>query len=342
MPRADTYSGWFPLATQFPPSLNTEDDPTVLKPFESPDCYGVDWEQEGRLAVGSVPTGTARDAPAKTIGAVAYLYYYKRLWRASGAKLYYGAQDYDDYFYAQDLGIFEFDHTIITYMPVMDSAIWVATATGSYLIPNANDPRSFFEPQRIAQELVVATAANALVLDGSAFASNAGGVFSWDGGAVKEWTRKVRNTLGNFDAATITADYEKKAIIGTSKFVIDTTTGKLFDYGTSGFRFVTRTLAQPDQWQPFKVDSVAMIIERTNQNTGTIKWQTKAEDAAWYTEQDVILTEERNRAVLAINNPNKAVRKFALRITSLSSNIRIEHIQMSVVGLAQTVVESET
>ena len=59
--------------------------------------------------------------------------------------------------------------------------------------------------------------------------SNTDGVFMFDGRTVTELTRPVRDSLGSFSNAVITADYEKRFIIGTAKFVIDTENGRLFD-----------------------------------------------------------------------------------------------------------------
>ena len=55
---------------QFPPGLNTADPPTDLRADESPDCYGLDLTKEGRIAVGTIPTGTARIA--RTFAATAW------------------------------------------------------------------------------------------------------------------------------------------------------------------------------------------------------------------------------------------------------------------------------
>ena len=335
MARGDLYDGWLVLAGEFPPSVNTDDDDTKLKPFESPECYGVDMTIDGRLKTGTIPTGTARSSPTKTVGAVTYSWYYKRLWLATTTTLSYGAPEYDDAFFPQDLGKFTFDASIVTFMPVLERDLWVATATGSIMLRGTNDPRSFFDPGRFVQEMDVAAANRALSLDGIPFASTATGVFSWDGNNTKEWTRNVRDSLGSFGAVAITANYDKKYIIGTAKFAIDTSNGKLFDYGTSGFRFTSRTLAQPNQYNPFQVGAVGFVIERADASDGTIKWQTKFEDNDWFDEDDIRILDDKTRVQRDLENRIGAARKFAVRITSLSSNIYIREVQVVVSGLAQ-------
>jgi len=335
MARGDLYDGWFVLAGDFPPSVNTDDDDTRLKPFESPSCYGVDITRDGQLKTGSIPPGTARSAPTKTVSAVVYSWYYKRLWLAATNTLSYYAPEYDDAVFPQDLGKFTFDANIVTFMPAFQSDMWVVTGAGSSLLKASNDPRAFFEPTRLAQEMDVAAANRAITLDGIPYVSNATGVFSWDGNGTKEWTRPVRGSLGSFGAVAILADYEKKYIIGTSNFAIDTSNGKLFDYGTSGFLFTSRTLAQPAQYSPFQVGGVAFVIERANTTDGTIKWQTKFEDNDWFDEDDIRILDDKTRVQRNLENKITAARKFAVRVTTLSSNIYIREIQVVVSGLAQ-------
>ena len=102
--RGDLYTGMVTLAGQFPPSVNTSDDVTALKPFESPACYGVDITRDGQLKTGTIPTGTSRVATTKTISSNTYYWHYDRVWRSSGATLIYGAQFYDKYYVPQGRG----------------------------------------------------------------------------------------------------------------------------------------------------------------------------------------------------------------------------------------------
>lgn len=49
-----------------PPGLNTATPVTDIRADESPDCYGLDLTKEGRIAVGTCPTGTTRIAKTYT------------------------------------------------------------------------------------------------------------------------------------------------------------------------------------------------------------------------------------------------------------------------------------
>ena len=104
------YKNMFDLASQFPPSVNTEDDPATIKPFESPDCYGVSSTSEGRLRTGSILTGTARNAPTVTLtgrDAGVYNWMYNRLWLKTGQQVRWGAPYYDDIYFPHGLGKIE-------------------------------------------------------------------------------------------------------------------------------------------------------------------------------------------------------------------------------------------
>jgi hypothetical protein len=338
--RGDLYSGYVVLAGEFPPSLNTDADPTQLKPFESPDCYGVNCESDGLLRTGSIVSGTARASVDKTVGGVSYKWYYDRLWRSTGTDLVYGSPAIDNIFLAQwtGPGRFTCDASIVTYMPALDNQMWVCTATGSHLIRRMDDPRGFFELGRFMQELYAGTATHAMTLDGKPFVSNARGVFSYDGSKITEWTRPVRDGVTNFASKAITADYAKRFVVGASSFVVDTETGKLFDYATSGFRFTTRTLAQVPAFNPIQVKDVALVIKHGDTDGGTISWQSQIEDGDWYDEEDVdVLNDEGEytRVTMPIDNPTRNGYRFRIRLTSLPSNIYVRQILVNVGGLAQ-------
>ena len=345
--RGDLYSGWLTLAGDFPPTLNKEADPVKLAPNESPDAYGIDPEEEGLLAAGTAATGTTRAAVTKTIATATWYWYYNRAWKATTTTLDVGAPDYDTIYFRQaGAGPFTTDANIISYMPALGDSMWVGTLTGSHLIRNATDQRGFFELGPFSQEMLVPASTCALTLDGFPIAFNANGVFSWDGRKVTELTRKIRNNLGAFaySAAgtdTVKADYAKKWIVGqdatVGKFVIDTETGKLFDYSTSGFRFTTRTLAQTQGYAPFQVGGIAFVYEASAR--GEIEWQTKSEDGSWYTERKLVVPYEEGsftRMEAELRNPILSARRFAVRLTALSSTIKIREIQITVQGLAQS------
>lgn len=340
MIQGNLFTGVFELASQFPPSVNTEDDPATLKPYESPACYGVSSTSEGRLRTGSIPTGTARTAPTKTVSGSTYYWYYNRLWSLGTSILTYGAPWYDDVFFPHGLGKFQFGDggTMLGLMPAFQSQLWALSSTGSYFITNAKSMgEEDFEGTQFIQELKAPALANALTLNGMPIVSNATGVFMWDGNSLKELTKPVRSSLGSFTTANLTADYQTQKIVGGTSFAIDVRNGKLFDYGTSGFLYTTKTMAQPKGYGPFTVNSLIISFELSSGTTGTISWQSKTEDGDWFSEEDIEIVEgggTNSRAEMQLANPDRTAHKMAFRITALSSNISIRAIQVNVVGMA--------
>ena len=335
--RGDLYSGWATLGGQFPPSLNTDTDDSQLKAFESPSCYGVDCTSTGYLKTGSILTGTARTATTYTASGLTYYWYYNRLWRSNSSVLSFGAPEYQEFYYPQNCPI-GVDATIVTFMPCLSNAMWICTASGSNFIRNATDQGGNFQLDQFVQELWASASANTLTLNGQPFVCNTNGLFSWDGNSVKEWTRPVRSSLGNFSNKAITAQYDKGFIIGASYFVVDTQTGKLFDYGTNGFMFTSRTLAQPQLFNPFQICKMAFTYQVTNGDNAYISWESKSNECDWFQEPDITIENgavgKDNRAEFALNNPITNTGKFAMRITSLSTNIKIREIQINVAGLS--------
>jgi len=335
-----TFTGLFPLAGDFPPSVNTADDPSQIKKFESPACYGVDSEKNGRLATGSIPTGTARDDHTKTVDGGTYSWIYNRLWGgANTPTLLWGAPYYDDIYYPHGLGKLKLDNSIVDYMRAFESQLWIITAGGSYFIGNAKSMgESDFEASQFIQELKTSTATNAMTMSGIPVVSNSSGVFMWTGNKLVELTRAVRTSLGSFGAVAITADYLNQKIIGASKFAIDITTGKLFDYGTSGFLYTTPTMAQGRGKAPFQVNSFIIGYEMITAGSATITWQSKCEDQAWHDEENIEIIDDEagqySRREMSIGNPITSAHKYAFRITSMSSNVAIEDILVNVAGYA--------
>jgi len=163
-------------------------------------------------------------------------------------------------------------------------------------------------------------------------------VYAWNGSKITELTRAVRSSLGSFGAVAIKTDYLYQKIIGTFKFAIDTTTGKLFDYGTSGFLYTTPTMAQDRAKAPFQVNSVAFSYEMITAGSATITWQSKAEDGDWYDEEDIEIIGDQegeySRKEVEISNPTQSAHKYAFRIKSMDSNVAIEEILVNVAGYA--------
>lgn len=388
--RGDLTNGWVQLAGGFPPTLNKDDDATTLRESESPDAYGLNAESDGQLRTGSIPTGTARSAPTRTVTdgnlsdwlsgedytihdvvvetaktyickeahqagtfstdlaagkwvLATFYFYLDRLWTWYDDKLLYGAPRYETAWYPQDAGVYQLDADIVTVLPAFDSAIWIVTATGSVFLNNASDPRTFFSPGRFVQEMRATTATHAMTLDGKPVVANARGVFMWNGNAVEELTRPIRGTLGNFGPVAITANYEQSKIVGTAKFAIDMAVKppRLLDYGTSGFRFTTRTLSQLPGYQPMQVKMVAFSLSHLTDGSKKFRWQTKIDGGKWYDEEPVNILPEgqnRNRLELEIENSPTACREFAVRIKSMDSDLAIRGIDVEVLGLAQEAV----
>jgi hypothetical protein len=215
--------------------------------------------------------------------------------------------------------------------------LWILTATGSYFITNASSwGEQDFEAKQFVQELLTSSATYALTLNGRPVVSNTAGVFMWDGNSIKELTRPVRTSLGNFTAVAITSDYLYQRVIGTAKFAIDST-GKLFDYGTSGFLYTSRTLSQLGGYEPLTVNTMSIAYELSSVGDGTISWQSKSEDNDWHTEEDIEIKADqpdKTRVEVSILNPNRTCHKFAIRLTALADNIRIKTIYLNVAGLA--------
>lgn len=331
------YSGWISLADTFPPTLNSELDSTQLKAGETPSAYGIDCGADGVMKAGTCPTGTARVAPTKTIGAYAYPWHYNRMWRIQNSTtLAWFAPHYDDITFAQDLGKLAADATIIGILPYGTDSMLVVTATGSHTLANCSDPRGYFAFSRFWQELFADGTTKFLTLGGDPYVSNTSGVFALSGGAVVEWTRPVRDSLGSFSNCAITANYTKQWIIGTSKFVIDVGQKKLFDYGTSGFLFTSRTLVSDGENRPFTTDSVGFVLRMTDAAGGTITWESKFEDGDWQEENPIELTwveGKFTRYEQPIKRNGRTAQRFAMRITSLPSNVEIREIQVCVQGL---------
>ena len=338
MPQGNLFNGMFELASQFPPSVNSSDDPAQLKPFESPSCYGVNSDNDGRLSTGSIPTGTTRNNPTKSIGARTYDWFYNRLWFVSGDTLKWGAPYYDDIYLSHGLGKRQFDATILDIQPCFQNQLWVLTSGGSYFIQNAKSlGEEDFEATQYVQELTTTSATYALTLNGQPIVSNSSGVYMWTGSKIVEMTRPVRNSIGNFGAVAIKTNYLQDKVVGTAKYAIDAQTGKLFDYGTSGFRYTTPTMAQPRQYKPFVVNTFALAYEASSAGSATISWQSKAEDEDWYTEEDIeIIADQdtKSRLEVEIGNPCRSAHKYSFRLTALSSNISIRTIHVNVSGLA--------
>jgi len=337
--RGDLYDGWAELAGDFPPSVNTDSDSTQLKPHETPSCYGVDCKATGFLKTGSILTGTARHAPTKTISSTAYQWFYDRVWRASTTDLIYGAKYYDDVYAPQGKSKVTAEDAIETFMPALSNDVWVVTETGSQILSNATSGEGQFKLGQFFQEAYITTGqpTHATTVAGVPHFSNVDGVFSWNGQTLKELTRPVRTSLGSFVGASLTADYSEQFLIGASAYVIDLESGKLFDYGTSGFQFTTRTLSAKD-YAPFQVDAISLDVEYASNGNDLVRWESKVEDGNWYEEEPITMNGDagtRSRIEVSVGNGIRRGRKFAVRLTALPSFLKVRDIKVMVREFAQ-------
>jgi len=332
---------WTRIAGDFPPTLNRDTPPPALKPNETPAGYGYDLTKPGLLVAGSVPVGTARTNKTYAFGdpEVTYTWYYNRLWLASGPTLYYYAPDYTAAVYEQGLGQVNFPESasILAYMPFNGYDMAVITAAGGYVIPGAIDPRGRFQRGPLIQEVATTVAGYVTELDGTVYVSNASGLFAWRGEEVKELTVPVRNNATGFTSTALLCNYVKKWVIGTSKFVYDANTQRLYDYNTSGFLYTTPTLSMPAA-RPLTVYKLGFVIDRSSTATGTAGIATQIEEGSWSAvETFSFVANEGQYSWVEYQLPNPLMcRRFAARLTALSSNIYIREIHAYVDGYAQS------
>lgn len=280
----------------------------------------------------------ATDLIAGKWGLLSFYWFYNRMWAMDQKALFYATPQYDDIVYFQDIGLIIADANIITFMPALGSAMWVATGSGSYLVGGATSKRGNFTFGKFAQEMSVTVANRAMTLGGVPVVSNSEGVWRWAGGVPEELTRPVRHSLGSFGAVEIKADYKEQLIIGTAKFVIDTQARpvKLFDYGTTGFLFTSRAISQGPSENPFMITGVAIVFQKSNSGTGNIQWESKVNAEDWYKEKKVRITaKDVTRKEFAFNNSRKEGRRFQVKFTSMTSNIQVKSIEVALEGFSQ-------
>jgi len=327
------------IAAGFPPGLNTASPAYDLKPDETPDSYGFDLDADGVIKTGSVETGTARVQKTTTISSIPYIWAYHRLWNITNLTaatasnvLRYGAPMYQDVYTPQRSGRIPFDEdaqTILALLPFGPDFMFVAKSTGGYVISNCADSRAFFQRSDIIQELAVSAAARVTELDGNIYACNASGLIALMGGqTTQDMTRKVRDDLTNYANQSITADYAKKRICGTS-FVYDVEAKKLFRWSSTDFRFTTRQYHLPN-FQPFDADGMLIVLQHGSTAGGIITYQLKLEDDAWQDEEQIDVPYDQETFVVLRESFRDAqtVHKLQIRFTSLSSNLYLQSVML--------------
>ncbi len=353
---------WLTLATDFPATLNKEARETELEPNESPEAWGMDLDTPGLLAaIDTEPTGTFRienlqpvTAPqGETIsGSMTWLY--NRLWRIDDTNsnhLRFSAPDYRSTYFAQRTGLITFTESvtdIIKFVECGRGGLVVCKSDGSWFVPNATDQSGNFTKTQINQAFTLANSGSITTHEGVAYLVNSNGVFSFDGDSVNELTVNVRNDLEPFNDddpntdGLLTIDHEKKWLIGgfpDTTWAIDLNNGKLFDYSQTGFRWTSRALRGEDH-EPLSIDKVSLMVDHSSADGGQITYQVKVEERDWTDEitLDIDYTDD-EYSRFDFHLPEEAIqmcRKWQIRFTSLSSNVRIKEVQVH-----STIVEAQ-
>jgi len=334
-----------------PPGLNTAMPASGLPTDESPDCYGLDITLDGKIGVGTIPSGTTRIAKTVTLdltdqnggSAVPFLLYYGRLWNITGltnsdtsTTLKIGAADYEDAWQMQstDFSFTDDAQPIMAIVPLGEGGMAVIKSTGSYIVENVYDPRGtqFFRRSNMIQELYAANVAHVVELDGALYVSNANGLIAYIDGKTIDLTAPVRDSKTGFVSLTLKADYINKRIIastdGENGFVYDVPSGKLFKYSGSSFRYTSPRFHHP-LWHEVAVDGLAFIIEHGDEEDGTLTYQYRYENEEWSDETTVHLEYGVGKDVVVREGLAEGRRAyhFQIRITDLSANKRIEEIR---------------
>ena len=350
--RGQTEKQWVSVAKEFPATLVKDVAPELLKDGETPESYGLGIDTLGYLysdtspASGSAMTAlTAVDAPANAplSDTATWYYWFNRLWgitTATGQTNYiaYGAPGYKDTYIKQSYGraTADFETSAITAIIPFGKNIGVLKADNLYFISNTDSESGNHEAEFIQQGIGVANKAELIAIDNTMYVVNANGMFSFNGKSVSELTFPIRNNLGTFAAGQIDSvygDFSKKRIMGRSGddtvFIIDTLQkNSLYDYGTTGFRFTTPTFIS-DTHEPLIVDKIGLAYKYEDGNRASITYQIKINDT-WETADtfDNIEPAVSNGFVEIPVVAKFACRKWAMRITAITSNLYISDIMI--------------
>jgi hypothetical protein len=335
MPTGKDYK-WHKLASDFPSGLDTETDPTKLKDGFTPDGYGFDIDYPGRLVKGTIGSGSTPIKQAGTGNLSAYTHYFRRAWKISTTNLVYNAPEYTASELAQDLGSLSFTEdtgSLITFFPIGGGNMFVAKATGGYIVPNAASFNGDYQHGNIEEAARVATNGNAIPFDGAAWISNGYGLMVWDGNKIVEISRLIRGEVSTSIAnQALTVDIGKRRIIGGTKFVYDTAIKKFFVYKDTAtdFRWTSQSIKDPTG-KPFIIPKVAFNFDNTTGADAEIKLQIKRDKyGEWDPEETVSITkgeDEYNRKEHAFDPPLNA-REWTMRITNMPTHIHIRQIDM--------------
>ena len=327
---------WFPIATVFPASLDSDTDPSSpkFKDGMTPDAYGLGLDSTGLLYKASIAPGTVPFKKTYTVGLDEWTWYLRRLWRAVSANLEYNSPEYTASILYQDIGKVSFDedaNPIVDFFPFARGSMYVGKSTGGYHIPNADSFGGEFQHDDVEPAMAVSAAGNGLSMNGIAYVSNTNGLMVWDGMSVKNLTITNKNILSVFQNKTLTMDIPKRRIIGGTSFIYDVDTQGLFRYDGSNFRFTTRTIATR-RIEPISCRQVSFVVYNPNGVEGSIKYQLRGDESDWRTEESasVVFTPNKPYKSFVVHTPIAPPngRRLAMRITDMPDGLYIESIRI--------------
>lgn len=135
----------FVIAGDFPPGLNTATPPSALEMNETSDGYGYDLAKDGRLAKGTIPSGTARVTGGSPIAWVTGTVYKVNDLRSNGGSNYICATAHTSGTFATDLAAGKW--TLITLVWKYGRS-WYFEASSTTLRVGAPRYQDVFLPQR--------------------------------------------------------------------------------------------------------------------------------------------------------------------------------------------------
>ena len=331
------------LLTEGTPALVTNLPAMALKEDQSPAVRGISSTAEGFLQRGTIPTADTTVLKQYTIGDDTYDWYFNRLWRIDNGeeedtpKLIYGAPEYTATYYRQGKGEVEFRDTttnILNVQPFGNGNIAVFKSDGGYVINGAISPQDRFQRSDFMQEMLISTGTHAVELDEVMYFINTQGFFSLEGnGNITELSFLQKGATA-ITASALTVNYLTKQIIIGTTAVYDTITKRFYDY-SGAFTYTSRQLTGNDNEQ-FFTTQITFEYDLTDTALGQIKLETKVEDRGWsQTEEIAIRQEDRVGSqfyshMLRTQDTGKG---FQLRISELSTNVKIKRIFAVVQGL---------
>lgn len=340
---------WVTLCDKWPSTLNKDAMPESLAENESPDAYGLGLDKSNALYYEASPSVGTAWAGISTVSAPTYppatctwRFFNNRLFgyvTAGGTTLYYGAYGYDSHYMIQDLGYVpvDYENSNITNVIPFGNNVAVFKDDYLYVIRNADSSGSGFVAELVKQASGLPVAGNVISMDGVLVWLNTHGLFAYDGQSITELSYSLRSSLAPFVSSSITSltgDFEKKRVIGlsgaTPKFILQLGGEKpqLFDYSTSGFKWTSKTLVAEDA-APIMIDKVCLVYQYSASDRASVTLGVKVNDT-WKTESAFAIrpgADASGNGFVEIPLTNVyACRKFALKITDISSSFYISSI----------------